>query len=109
MTETTSVVMKTRLGNEMVLYSAFSRKMTMRVTITNLQTKSYDFVWPHGPLLDYEVRNGKPVVLVPWHPTWEPPDEYSKEEVERVKRQHESRTQCRGRGRPLLKAIVGKS
>jgi hypothetical protein len=41
MTETTSVVMKTRLGNEMALYSAFSRKMTMMVTITNLQTKSY--------------------------------------------------------------------
>jgi hypothetical protein len=41
-----------------------------------------EIVWPHGPLLDYEVRNGKPVVLVPWHPTWEPPDEYSKEEVD---------------------------
>src|SRR5437764_3714439 len=41
-----------------------------------------DIVWPHGPLLGYEVRDGKPVVLVPWHPTWEPLDEYSMEEVE---------------------------
>jgi hypothetical protein len=40
-------------------------------------------VWAHGHLLKYNVRDGKPCVLVPWYPTWELPDEYSKEEVDR--------------------------
>jgi hypothetical protein len=26
-------------------------------------------VWEHGPLLNYKVVNGKPLVLVPWYPT----------------------------------------
>jgi hypothetical protein len=47
-------------------------------------------VWEYGPLLAYEVRDGKPRVLVPWHSTWEPAGEYPKEEVKRVKRQYES-------------------
>jgi len=60
---------------------------------------SDEAVWEHGCLLRYKVVDGKPFVLVPWYPTWEPPDEYSKEEVDRVKRQWESRRPRRGPGR----------
>jgi hypothetical protein len=45
-----------------------------------------EVVWLYGRLLGYKVVNGKPLVLIPWDPTWEPPDKYSKEEVKRVKR-----------------------
>lgn len=55
-----------------------------------------EIVWLHGRLLGYKVVNGKPFVRVPWYPTWEPPDEYSKEEVDRVKRQWQSRRLRRG-------------
>jgi hypothetical protein len=51
-----------------------------------------EIAWLHGRLLGYKVVNGKPLVLVPWYPTCEPPDEYSKEEIESVKRQYESQT-----------------
>ena len=34
-----------------------------------------EIVWLHGRLCGYKVANGKPFVLVPWYPTWEPPDE----------------------------------
>jgi hypothetical protein len=27
-------------------------------------------VWEYGRLLDYKIVNGKPLVLVPWIPTW---------------------------------------
>jgi hypothetical protein len=47
-------------------------------------------VWEYGPFLAYEVRDGKPRVLVPWYFTWEPTVKYPKEEVKRVKRQYES-------------------
>jgi hypothetical protein len=65
-------------------------------------------VWEHGPLLNYKVVNGKPLVLVPWYPTWEPPDEYPKEEVERVKQQYESGALGKRRGRRPLKVVGGK-
>jgi hypothetical protein len=61
-----------------------------------------EIVWPHGHLLDYKVVDGKPFVLVPWHPTWEPPDEYSIAEVERVKRRWQSQRRGKGRGRARL-------
>ena len=60
-------------------------------------------VWVYKHLLKYDVRDGKPRVLVSWCPTWEPPDEYSKEEVDRVKRQYEAQVRRKGR-----KGCVGK-
>lgn len=46
-------------------------------------------MWEHpSPLEGYKVVNGKRLVLVPWRSTWEPPDEFSTEEVERVKRRY---------------------
>jgi hypothetical protein len=66
-------------------------------------------VWEHGPLLNYKVVNGKPLALVPWYPTWEPPDEYPEEEVERVKQQYESGALCKRRGRRPLRVGGGKS
>jgi len=68
-----------------------------------------EFVWLHGPLLGYKVVNGKPHVLVPWYPTWEPSDEYQSEEVERVKQQAVSRTLGKRRGRPPLRVVGGES
>jgi hypothetical protein len=56
-----------------------------------------------------KVVNGKPLVLVPWYPTWEPPDEYSREEVERVKRQYASQIPRKRQGRPPLRKIGGIS
>jgi hypothetical protein len=67
------------------------------------ESKSEEIMWEHGRLLDYKIVNGKPYVLVPWLPTWEPPDEYSKEEVARVKQRFESRTKPKRRSRPPLK------
>jgi hypothetical protein len=69
------------------------------------QDKSQDEIaWEHGPLLGYKVKDGKPLVRVPWYPTWEPPDDYSRE-VERAKRQYESRMLRKRRGRPPLRVI----
>lgn len=48
-----------------------------------------DVMWEYGSLLAYRVEDGKPQILVSWYPTWESPDEYSKEDVNRVKRQWE--------------------
>ncbi|KAK2802683.1 hypothetical protein FQN50_007291 [Emmonsiellopsis sp. PD_5] len=60
-----------------------------------------EVVWEHGPLKDYKVVDGKPLVLVPWSETWELPDEFSREEVERVKQQYLSSLQpAKQRGRP---------
>jgi hypothetical protein len=61
------------------------------------------------PLLGYKDVNGKPLVLMPWYPTWEPPDDYSREEVERVKRQYESWIHRKRRGRPPLRVVGGIS
>jgi hypothetical protein len=68
-----------------------------------------EVVWLYGRLLSYKVVNGKPLVLVPWYPTWEPPDEYSREEVERVKRQYTSQIPRKRQGRPPLRKIGGIS
>jgi hypothetical protein len=62
----------------------------------------------HGPPLDYKVVNGNPFVLVPWFPTWEPPENYSRGELERVKRLYESRTRRKRRGRPPLRVVGSK-
>ncbi|KAK5041872.1 hypothetical protein LTR84_002646 [Exophiala bonariae] len=62
-----------------------------------------EVVWEYGRLLDYNIVNGKPLVLVPWIPTWEPPDEYPPEEVDRVRRTSQRQMQ---RGRPRSKQIM---
>jgi hypothetical protein len=50
-------------------------------------------VWEYRRLLDYRIVNGKLLVLVPWIPTWEPPDEYpEEEEVDRVRRKYQAQT-----------------
>jgi uncharacterized Fe-S cluster protein YjdI len=59
-----------------------------------------EIVWLYGPLCGYKVVNGKHLVLVPWKPTWEPPDEYPRDEVDRVRTQWESQRWCKRRGRP---------
>jgi hypothetical protein len=67
-----------------------------------------EIVWSHGHLIGYKVVKGKPYVLVPWYPTWESPDEYSKEEVGRVRRRWELQrpgSPRRPRGRPPRRAI----
>lgn len=45
-----------------------------------------EIVWLPGRLCSSKVVNRKSFVLVSWYPIWEPPNEYLKEEVERVKR-----------------------
>jgi hypothetical protein len=41
------------------------------------QGKPFDeTISEHGYLPHYKVVDGKPLVLIPWNPTWEPPDEY---------------------------------
>jgi hypothetical protein len=60
-------------------------------------------VWEYRRLLDYRIVNREPLVLVPWIPTWEPPNEYSEEEVDRVRREYLAKMQGRGRGRPRSK------
>ena len=66
-------------------------------------------MWEYGFLLNYKVVNGKSLVLVSWYVTWEPPDKYPEEEVERVKQQYKSRALGKRRGRRLLKVVGGKS
>jgi hypothetical protein len=68
-----------------------------------------EVVWLHGPLQGFKVVDGKPLVLVPWYPTWEPPDEYSKEEVQRVKGRYGSQTPRKRRGRPPSRKLGGTS
>jgi hypothetical protein len=81
-----------------------------RLSAADNQEKLQDeIVWPHGHLLGYKVVDGKPLVLVPWYFTWELTDEFSREEVERVKRQYESQRLCKRRGIPPLKVNDGKS
>lgn len=63
-------------------------------------------VWEYGRLLDYRIVNGKPSVLVHWVPTWEPPDEYPEEEVDRVRREYQAQVPKRRRGRPRSKQHV---
>jgi len=63
-------------------------------------------VWEYRSLLDYRIVNGKPLVLVPWIPTWELPDEYPEEEVDRVRREYQAQMQGRRRGRPRSKQHV---
>jgi hypothetical protein len=63
-------------------------------------------VWEYRRLLDYRIVNGKPLVLVPWIPTWEPPDEYPEEEVDRVRREYQAQMLGRRRGRPRSKQHV---
>ena len=62
-----------------------------------------EVVWEHGSLLDYRIVNGKPFVLVPWRATWEPPEEYPEEEVDKVRRRYLAKIQGRRRGRPHVK------
>jgi len=48
-----------------------------RLSLVDDQDEAHEkIVWELGPLLEYQIRNEKPQVLVPWYPTWEPPDEY---------------------------------
>ncbi|KAK2752506.1 hypothetical protein FQN54_008099 [Arachnomyces sp. PD_36] len=63
-----------------------------------------DVVWEYHGLRGYKIVDGKPFVLVPWLPTWEPAAEFSAEEVERVKRRCELR-KSRRPGRPPLKRV----
>jgi len=65
-----------------------------------------EVVWEYERLLDYRIINGKPVVLVPWIPTWEPPDEYPPEEVDRVRRISQWQMHLRRRGRPRSKQNI---
>ncbi|KAK5203611.1 hypothetical protein LTR41_010638 [Exophiala xenobiotica] len=60
-------------------------------------------VWEYRRLLDYRIVDGRPLVLVPWIPTWEPIDEYPEEEVDRVRREYHARIHGRRRGRPRTK------
>ncbi|KAK5051635.1 hypothetical protein LTR84_003287 [Exophiala bonariae] len=60
-------------------------------------------VWEYRRLLDYRIVDGRPWVLVPWIPTWEPIDEYPEEEVDRVRREYHARIHGRRRGRPRTK------
>jgi hypothetical protein len=63
-------------------------------------------VWEYRHLLDYRIVNGKPLVLVPWTPTWELPDEFPEDEVDRVRREYYAHTPGRRRGRPRSKQHV---
>ncbi|KAL9615772.1 MAG: hypothetical protein Q9160_009268 [Pyrenula sp. 1 TL-2023] len=71
-----------------------------RLSLDRLDTG--DIVWEYGSLLDYRDLDGKSQVLVPWYPTWESADEYSKEEVDRVRERRELQKLHRRRGRPRL-------
>ena len=57
-------------------------------------------IWEYEPLLGYQVVNENPLSSS---------GEYPEEEVERVRRQHESRTLRKCRGRPPLWAVGGES
>lgn len=65
-----------------------------------------EVVWEYRRLRDYRIVNGKPLVLVPWIPTWEPADEYPTEEVDRVRRNSQRHMQVRRRGRPRSKQNI---
>ena len=66
------------------------------------ETAQDEIEWPYGYLLDYKEVDGKPLILVPWYPTWEPPDEYPTAEIKRVKRRWQSQRRGKGRGRARL-------
>jgi hypothetical protein len=63
-------------------------------------------VWEYRRLLGYRIVNGKPFVLVPWIPTWEPPDEYPEEEVDRVRLAYQAKMMGRRQGGPRFKQHI---
>ena len=77
---------------------------TFRRADHGLEEDQSDLVWEHGRLRGYKTVNGKPLVLVPWRPTWEPAAEFPTKEVDRVKRWCELRASKRP-GRPSLKRV----